>query len=78
MKNIAVDESLFVTAVDGIKYWVIGLINVHSRDIRLEIVTERIEEILKKLIHHHVGINNNFNSVDCNFISYGWKLSPHF
>ena len=30
MKNIAVDESLFVTDVIGIKYWVIGLIDVHS------------------------------------------------
>ena len=56
MKNIAVDESLFVTAIDGIKYWVIGLIGVHLRDIRLEIMTERTEEIFKKIILHHVGI----------------------
>ena len=41
LKNIAVDESLFVKDINGVQYWIIGLINVETKEIRLEIVTER-------------------------------------
>lgn len=47
LAHIAVDESLF-THLNGIQLWVIGLINIESNDIRLDIVKERDTNTLKK------------------------------
>ena len=38
LNNIVVDESLFVTDINWIQYWIIGLINIQAKDKRLEIV----------------------------------------
>lgn len=57
-KNVCVDESLFVHNCVGEQFWAIGLIDVESKKIRLELVKERSSEVLKKIILHHVGINN--------------------
>ena len=66
LKNIAVDESLFVHDYDGTQEWVIGLIDIQTKKIRLELAHERNENILKKIIQHHVGYNNTI-------ISDGWE-----
>ena len=57
-KNIAIDESLFVHIHDGTQGWVVGMIVIPTKSIRLEIVHKCTEEILKKLIKHHNGYNN--------------------
>ena len=66
LKNIAIDESLFVHDHDGTQEWVIGMIDIQTKNIRLEIVHERTEIILKKIIKHHIGYNNTI-------ISDGWE-----
>ena len=65
-KNVCVDESLFVHNSVEEQIWVIGLIEVESKKIRLELVKERSSEVLKKIILHHVGINNTI-------ITDGWE-----
>ena len=60
------DESLLVHNSVEEEIWVIGLINVESKKIRLELVKERSSEVLKKIILHHAGINNTI-------ITDGWE-----
>ena len=50
-KNVCVDESLFVHNSVGEQIWVIGLIDVDSKKIRLMLVKGRTSEILKKLYY---------------------------
>ena len=54
MKNyyiiVAIDESLFLHNNFGKKEWLIRLIDIQTRKIRLEIVNERTEQIIKKII----------------------------
>ena len=76
LKNIAVDESLFVKDINGVQYWIIGLINVETKEIRLEIVTERSEEIIKKIILHHIGSGNNI--ITDGWPSYNWLSSFNY
>ena len=57
-KNVAVDESLFLHDNFGKKEWLIGLIDIQARRIRLKVVNERTEQIINKIIKHHIGINN--------------------
>lgn len=66
LKNIAIDESLFVHDYNGQQERVIGLIDIGTKNIRLELVKQRNTEILKKIILHHVGKNNTI-------ISDGWE-----
>ena len=66
LKNIAIDESLFVHDYNGDQEWVIGLIDIGTKNIRLELVKQRNTEIIKKIILHHVGKNNTI-------ISDGWE-----
>jgi len=40
------------------KEWLIGLIDIQARRIRLKVVNERTEQIINKIIKHHIGINN--------------------
>lgn len=61
-EKIAIDESVFCH-IDGTqKIWVIGLINIHTYEFRLETVIERNSEIIK----FHVGTDNNI-------ITDGWS-----
>ena len=66
LKNIAVKESLFVHDYNGQQEWVVGLIDIGSKNIPLELVKQRNTDIIKKIILHHVGWNNNI-------ISDGWE-----
>ena len=54
---ICVDESLF-THNSHEQQWVVGLINISTNEIRLELVENRNEETLKKIIEKHVGYGN--------------------
>ena len=65
-KNICIDKSLFVHYSNGDQIWVVGLINVVSKKIRLELVKERSSQILQKIIFHHIGFNNTI-------ITDGWE-----
>ena len=56
-KNVCLDESLFLHNSFGEQVWAIGLIDIESKKIRLELVKERSAEVLKKIILHHVGFN---------------------
>ena len=51
------DESLF-THRDGIQAWVVGIINTDINEMRLEVVANRNEEMLKALKEKHIGIGN--------------------
>ena len=55
--SIIIDESLF-THSNGIPQWIIGLINLRTNDIRLELVESRYTEILKTIITKHVITGN--------------------
>ena len=59
LKNIAVNESLFVHDYNGQQEWVVGLIDIDSKNIQLELVKQRNTDIIKKIILRHVGRNNN-------------------
>ena len=48
LKNIAIDESLFLHDYNGQQEWVIGLIDIGNKNIRLELVKQRNTEIIKK------------------------------
>ena len=64
LRNIAVEESLFVQEHDGTQEWVIGLIDIHTKNIRLELVHEGNNEIMKKIIQHHIGYTNTIINDD--------------
>ena len=49
-KNVCIDESLFLHNSKGIQEWLIGLIEVESKKIRLEIVNERSEKNIKNIV----------------------------
>jgi len=70
LKNIAVDESLFFHDHDGTQEWVIGLIDIQTKNIRLELAHKCNENILKKIIQHHVGYNNSI--ISDGWVSYNW------
>lgn len=65
MKNIAIDESLFVHDYNSDQELVIGLIDIGTKNIRLELVKQRNTEIIKNILHHF-GKNNTI-------ISDGWE-----
>ena len=50
-KNASIDESLFLYDNLGKKELLIGLIDIQTRKIRLEVVNERTEDIIKKLLN---------------------------
>ena len=54
---VCVDESLFTHNTNE-QQWVVGLINISTNEIRLELVENRNQETLKKIIEKHVGIGN--------------------
>ena len=57
MERFAMDESNFVT--DGnITTWVVGIINVTSRKIRLEYPENRNTNTIKKIVHAHIKKGN--------------------
>ena len=64
IKNICFKKSLFLNNSNGTQQWLIGLIEVETKKVRLEFVNERSEEIIKKIILHHVGKNNTLISDD--------------
>ena len=69
--NLAVDESLF-THYGGVSQWVIGIVDIESKSIRLEVVSQRDEDTLKIIINKHIMIGNNIytdNWNGYNFIS---------
>ena len=53
---------MFVHEYDGKKVWIIGLIDIVNRNIRMEIVHKRNEVIMKEIIMHHIGINNTIKT----------------
>ena len=57
MDKFAIDESLFIN-YKNTPYWVIGIINVATRAIRLEISPIRDAETLKAIITTHIKIGN--------------------
>jgi len=50
-----VNESLFVHDYNGQQEWVVGLIDIGSKNIPLELVKQRNTYIIKKIILQHVG-----------------------
>ena len=60
-ENFAVDESLFITC-NNLQYWVIGIINVATKVISLEISPIRDTNVLKAIIKTHIksGIYSYF------------------
>ncbi len=54
---ICVDKSLFTHNVNE-QQWVVGLINVSTKEIGSELVENRNQETLKKNIENHVGFGN--------------------
>ena len=54
---VAVDESLFSHLNDE-QIWLVGLINLRTNDIRLELVENRSSETLKLIIEKHVKNGN--------------------
>lgn len=76
MNNIAVDESLFIKDINDIQYWIIGLINAQTKDIRLELATDRSEKIIKKIIMHHIGTGNS--TITDGWPSYNWLSSFNY
>ena len=70
-QRIAFDESLF-THNANIQQWVVGLINIDTKEIRLELVSNRNQNTLKYIIEKHVGRGNIINTdswAGYNFIS---------
>ena len=51
------DESLF-THINNTQQWVVGMINITAKNIRIEIVNDRITETLKMIIAKHLGKGN--------------------
>ena len=54
---VCADESLFTHNANE-QQWVVGLINISTNEIRLELVENRNQETLKKIIEKHVGLGN--------------------
>ena len=54
---VCLDESMFTHNANE-QQWVVGLINVSTNEIRLELVENRNQETLKKIIEKHVGLGN--------------------
>jgi hypothetical protein len=69
-KNIYIDESLLVHDSFSDQVWIVDLIYVDSRKIRLELAKNRFSEILKKIIFHHIGFNNTIINDD--WQGYDW------
>ena len=59
-QRIAVDESFF-THNANVQQWVVGLINIDTKEIRLELVSNRNQNTLKYIIEKHVGRGNIIN-----------------
>ena len=59
--HISIDESLF-THNNGNQVWVVGLINIDTNSIRLEVVENRNSETMKEIIIKHAGEGNIINS----------------
>ena len=57
---------MFLHDYNGQQEWVIGLIDIENKNIRLELVNQRTTEIIKKIIIHHIGKNNTI-------ITDGWE-----
>ena len=57
MKNVTIDESLFLT-YKNIQYWVIGIININNRQIRFEVSEFRYINILKDINKTYIKIGN--------------------
>ena len=51
------DESLF-THINNTQQWVVGMINITAKNIRIEIVNDRTTETLKMIIAKHLGKGN--------------------
>ena len=51
------DESLF-TQINNTQQWVVGMINITTKNIRIEIVNNRTTETLKMIIAKHLGKGN--------------------
>lgn len=73
MANFAVDESLFIN-YHNMQYWVIGIINVATRVIRLEISPIRDTNVLKDIIKTHIKSGNI--SISDNWPGYHWLSNP--
>ena len=73
--NIAVDESLFCYFNGTNQIWLIGFINIQTKDFLIEAVLERKSEILEKIIRHHVSIGNNIITDGWN--GYNWMNNPN-
>lgn len=59
-KIIAIDESMF-THIENSQQWVVGLINLSSKQIRIEFLNDRSEDTLKKIIELHINKGNIIN-----------------
>ena len=57
------DESLF-THINNTQQWVVGImINITTKNIRIEVVNDRTTETLKMIIPKHLG-KGNINHTD--------------
>lgn len=67
--SFAIDESNFIS--DGnITTWVIGIININTRKIRLEFIVNRDTNTIKTFIHAHIKRGNIIVSVS--WYGYAW------
>ncbi len=60
-QQISIDESLFIHW-EGIQVWVVGLINLNTDEIRLEIVENRDQQTMKTIIEKHICKGNIINA----------------
>ena len=81
-ESISLDESLFVHD-NGVQIWICGLINNQNRKIRLEILEDRIQNTMKKIIERLVPSRNRIvtDQANCynflNMINSGYSHSIH-
>ena len=73
MDKFAIDESLFIN-YKNTPYWVMGIINVTTRAIRLEISPIIDVETLKSIIITHINIGNVI--ISDNWAGYHWLNNP--
>ena len=71
--NISVDESLFIHQNNG-QIWVLGFINNNTREIRLEIVENRSDETMKKIIISLIPKGNKI--ITAAAACYNWLNEP--
>ena len=64
-ESIAVDENLFVH-YSCVQIWIYGLINNQNRKIRLEILEDRIQHTMKKIIEMLVPRGNKIMTDNAN------------